>query len=104
MREGENLVHIKEKVEIKQAEDYIDAYGNTVKVKGPKKEKVSATAQQPGSAAVHATPREEAHSSPGIPAKHVCDTCLPGRARSRFLRWAGASMQHPASALLSERD
>ena len=33
-------MHIKEKVEIKQAEDYIDAYGNTVKVKGPKKEKV----------------------------------------------------------------
>ncbi|KAG2488592.1 hypothetical protein HYH03_012911 [Edaphochlamys debaryana] len=41
VREGENLLHIKEKVEIKIQDEVIDAFGNTIKVKGPKKEKMS---------------------------------------------------------------
>lgn len=41
VREGENLLHIKEKVEIKVQDEVIDAFGNTIKVKGPKKEKMS---------------------------------------------------------------
>ncbi|PNW84140.1 hypothetical protein CHLRE_04g222700v5 [Chlamydomonas reinhardtii] len=41
VREGDNLIAIKEKVEIKQQDEVIDAFGNTIKVKGPKKEKMS---------------------------------------------------------------
>ncbi|GLI71115.1 hypothetical protein VaNZ11_016208 [Volvox africanus] len=41
VREGENLIAFKEKVEIKVQDEVIDAFGNTIKVKGPKKEKMS---------------------------------------------------------------
>lgn len=37
VREGENLHAIKEKVEVKQVDTVIDAFGNEIKVKGPKK-------------------------------------------------------------------
>mmetsp|Transcript_2433 Transcript_2433/g.3685 ORF Transcript_2433/g.3685 Transcript_2433/m.3685 type:complete len:1030 (-) Transcript_2433:2210-5299(-) len=41
VREGDNLPAVREKVEIKQQDEVIDAFGNTIKVKAPKKEKMS---------------------------------------------------------------